>query len=45
MFLMDIGTSQICASDRLDYEKNPCSGDSGGPLICESSGACLYDRL
>lgn len=33
---------KICASDRNDYAKNPCLGDSGGPLFCEGNKAtCL----
>ncbi|KAM7350412.1 trypsin I-P1-like [Cochliomyia hominivorax] len=35
IILSDVGKSKICASDLMDYEKNPCSGDSGGPLICD----------
>ncbi|KNC33985.1 hypothetical protein FF38_10183 [Lucilia cuprina] len=33
-FLLDIGSKKLCASDTYDHEKHPCSGDSGGPLIC-----------
>ncbi|XP_037934882.1 uncharacterized protein LOC119670311 [Teleopsis dalmanni] len=35
----------LCAGDKNDYEKDTCSADAGGPLICNNrlAGVALFD--
>ena len=33
--------NQVCAGNTDSEHKNPCRGDSGGPLTCESRGKVL----